>query len=82
MEKWFSAGHSNCPYVGFNSEHQPEAYTIAYPDFLYFMKTGGGDMENLSSIDQTLFELYMTHWMRTYQGQFHVNPDYACRSAL
>ena len=56
---------------------KPEAYAFAYPDLLYFMQTGGGDMENLSSIDQTLLELYMKHRMRTYQGQFHVNPDYA-----
>jgi hypothetical protein len=56
---------------------KPEAYAFAYPDFLYYMQTGGGDMENLSNIDQTLFELFMKHRMRTYQGQFHVNPDYA-----
>jgi len=56
---------------------KPEAYAFAYPDLLYFMQTGGGDMENLSSIDQTLLELFMKHRMRTYQGQFHVNPDYA-----
>ncbi len=56
---------------------KPEAYAFAYPDFLHFMQTGGGDIGKLSSIDQTLFELYMKHRMRTYQGQFHVNPDYA-----
>ena len=31
----------------------------------------------MSSIEQTLFQMYMKHRMRTYQGQFHVNPDYA-----
>jgi hydroxylamine dehydrogenase len=50
---------------------KPEHYTFAYPDFLYFMQTGG------SYIDQVLFEMYMKHRMRTYQAFFHVNPDYA-----
>jgi hypothetical protein len=50
---------------------KPDHYTFAYPDFLYFMQTGG------SYIDQVLFEMYMKHRMRTYQAFFHVNPDYA-----
>lgn len=50
---------------------KPENYTFAYPDFLYFMQTGG------SYIDQVLFQMYMKHRMRTYQAFFHVNPDYA-----
>ena len=50
---------------------KPENYAFAYPDFLYFMQTGG------SHIDQVLFQMYMKHRMRTYQGFFHVNPDYA-----
>jgi hypothetical protein len=56
---------------------KPEDYMFAYPDFLYFMRTGGSNMDNLSHIDQVLFEMYMKHRMRTYQGFFHVNPDYA-----
>jgi hypothetical protein len=56
---------------------KPENYTFAYPDFLYFMQTGGGDMNKLSYIDQVLFQMYMKHRMRTYQAFFHVNPDYA-----
>jgi len=56
---------------------KPEGYSFAYPDFLYFMRTGGTSMDNLSHIDQVLFEMYMKHRMRTYQGFFHVNPDYA-----
>jgi hydroxylamine dehydrogenase len=50
---------------------KPENYAFAYPDFLYFMKTGG------SYIDQVLFQMYMKHRMRAYQAFFHVNPDYA-----
>ena len=50
---------------------KPENYAFAYPDFLYFMQTGG------SYIDQVLFQMYMKHRMRTYQAFFHVNPDYA-----
>ncbi len=50
---------------------KPENYAFAYPDFLYFMQTGG------SHIDQVLFQMYMKHRMRTYQAFFHVNPDYA-----
>ena len=56
---------------------KPEGYAFAYPDFLYFMRTGGPNMNNLSYIDQVLFQMYMKHRMRTYQGFFHVNPDYA-----
>lgn len=56
---------------------KPENYAFAYPDFFYFMQTGGGDMAHLSHIDQVLFEMYMKHRMRTYQAFFHVNPDYA-----
>ncbi|MBW2107727.1 MAG: cytochrome C [Deltaproteobacteria bacterium] len=50
---------------------KPAHYTFAYPDFLMFMQTGG------SYIDQVLFQMYMKHRMRAYQGIYHVNPDYA-----
>jgi hydroxylamine dehydrogenase len=50
---------------------KPAHYTYAYPDFLYFYQTGG------SYIEQVLFKMYMKHRMRTYQGVFHANPDYA-----
>lgn len=56
---------------------KPAEYEFAYPDFFYFMRTGGKSLENLSNIDQVLFEMYMKHRMRTYQGCFHLNPDYA-----
>ena len=49
----------------------------AYPDFLYFMRTGYGDLNKLSYIEQVLFQMYMKHRMRAYQAFFHVNPDYA-----
>ncbi len=50
---------------------KPEHYPFAYPDFLHFKQTGG------SYIDQVLFRMYMKYRMRTYQGVFHANPDYA-----
>lgn len=56
---------------------KPDNYAFAYPDFLYFMRTGGGNLNQASHIDQVLFQMYMKHRMRTYQGCFHVNPDYA-----
>jgi hypothetical protein len=56
---------------------KPDNYAFAYPDFLYFMRTGGGNINKAPHIDQVLFQMYMKHRMRTYQGFFHVNPDYA-----
>ncbi len=50
---------------------KPDHYPFAYPDLLYFKQTGG------SYIDQVLFRMYMKYRMRTYQGVFHANPDYA-----
>ncbi len=59
---------------------------FAYPDFLYFMRTDyasassdsyKGMSKNMSHIEQVLFEMYMKHRMRAYQGFFHANPDYA-----
>jgi len=56
---------------------KPDAYEFAYPDLLYFMRTGGGDMKQAGHIDQLLLEMYLKDRMRTFQGFFHVNPDYA-----
>ena len=56
---------------------KPADYAYAYPDFLYFMRTSGSDIHNMSHIDQVLFQMYMKHRMRTYQAFFHMNPDYA-----
>ena len=62
------------------------AQPFAYPDFLYFMRTdysaAGGDSykklpDGMSYIEQVLFQMYMKHRMRAYQGYFHMNPDYA-----
>lgn len=56
---------------------KPDNYAFAYPDFLYYMRTGGGNLNQASHIEQTLFQMYMKHRMRTYQAFYHVNPDYA-----
>lgn len=56
---------------------KPDNYLFAYPDFFYFMRTGGGNLEQASHIEQVLFQMYMKHRMKTYQAFFHVNPDYA-----
>ena len=59
---------------------KPADYAFAYPDFLFFMQTGGlegAKNGDASYIDQVLFQMYMKHRMRTYQAFFHVNPDYA-----
>lgn len=56
---------------------KPEAYPYNYPNLLFFMRTGGGDLSKLSYIDQLLLKMYLKHRMRTYQAFFHVNPDYA-----
>jgi len=56
---------------------KPTNYSFAYPDFLYFMRTGAGNTDQASHIDQVLFQMYMKHRMRTYQGFFHNSPDYA-----
>ena len=56
---------------------KPDNYSFAYPDLLYFMQTGGGDMKKLSYIDQVLLQMYIKHRMRAFQAFFHVNPDYA-----
>jgi hypothetical protein len=56
---------------------KPDAYPANYPNLLFFMRTGGGDLSRLSHIDQLLLEMYLEHRMRTFQAFFHINPDYA-----
>ena len=60
---------------------KPEDYPFNYPFLLTFMHTGGAagnkDFDKLSYIDQVLCQMFMKHRMRTYQGVFHLNPDYA-----
>ena len=49
---------------------KPEGYAYAFPDLLTF--------HNASSvIEQKLFVMFLEHRMRTFQGTFHANPDYA-----
>ena len=41
----------------------------AYPDLLTFYDTR-------TPIEQTLYVMFLEHRMRTFQGAFHMNPDY------
>lgn len=60
---------------------KPASYPSDYPFLLTFMHTNGErwdkNLDKLSHIDQVLVRMYFKHRMRTYQGFFHVNPDYA-----
>lgn len=49
---------------------KPENYTAPFPDLLWYH-----DAPTL--IEQRLFVMCMKHRMRTFQGTFHANPDYA-----
>ncbi len=49
---------------------RPVAYASAFPDLLTFHDAP-------TVIEQTLFEMHLKHRMRTFQGAFHANPDYA-----
>ena len=49
---------------------KPQEYTFAYPDLLTFR-------EAATPIEIQLFEMFLEHRMRTFQGTFHSNPDYA-----
>ncbi len=49
---------------------KPDNYPYAYPDLLMFH-------EAPTPIELTLFEMFLEHRMRTFQGAFHANPDYA-----
>jgi cytochrome c553 len=49
---------------------KPEGYAHAFPDLLTFHDAP-------TPIEQTLFEMHLKHRMRTFQGAFHANPDYA-----
>jgi len=48
---------------------RPESYNFAYPDLLTFNEAS-------TPIEQTLFQMFLKHRMRTFQGAFHNNPDY------
>jgi hypothetical protein len=49
---------------------KPESYTYDFPDLLTFHDAP-------TVIEQKLFEMFLKHRMRTFQGVFHANPDYA-----
>lgn len=49
---------------------KPANYPYAYPDILTFHNAP-------TAIEQKLFVMMMEHRMRTFQGSFHSNPDYA-----
>ena len=49
---------------------KPENYQYSYPDLLMFNEAG-------TTIEQDLFQMFLKHRMRTFQGSFHANPDYA-----
>jgi hydroxylamine dehydrogenase len=49
---------------------QAQGYARAYPDLLTFHDAP-------TPIEQRLFRMFLEHRMRTFQGSFHANPDYA-----
>jgi hypothetical protein len=49
---------------------KPKTYSAAFPDLLTFHDAP-------TSIEQELFVMFLEHRMRTFQGTFHANPDYA-----
>jgi hydroxylamine dehydrogenase len=49
---------------------KPEGYAYEFPDLLTFHDAA-------SVVEQKLFVMFLEHRMRTFQGTFHANPDYA-----
>ena len=49
---------------------KPANYAYAFPDLLTFHDAP-------TVIEQKLFVMFLEHRMRTFQGTFHANPDYA-----
>jgi hypothetical protein len=49
---------------------KPKNYAYPYPDLLTFH-------DAQIPIEQKLFVMFLEHRMRTFQGTFHMNPDYA-----
>ena len=49
---------------------KPEGYDHAFPDLLAFHDAP-------TVIEQRLFQMFLKHRMRAFQGTFHANPDYA-----
>ena len=54
----------------FGTLPKPANYVYAYPDLLTFHDAP-------TVIEQKLFVMFLEHRMRTFQGTFHANPDYA-----
>lgn len=48
---------------------KPESYKYPFPDLLTFHDAP-------TPIEQKLFIMFLKHRMRTFQGAFHMNPDY------
>jgi len=49
---------------------KPESYAYPFPDLLTFH-------DSPTVIENRLFEMFLKHRMRAFQGTFHANPDYA-----
>jgi hypothetical protein len=49
---------------------QPKSYAYPFPDLLAFQDAP-------TPIEQKLHVMFLKHRMRTFQGTFHANPDYA-----
>lgn len=49
---------------------QPKTYAHPFPDLLTFFDAP-------TAIEQKLFVMFSEHRMRTFQGTYHANPDYA-----
>ena len=49
---------------------KPANYAYPFPDLLTFH-------EAPTEVEQALFVMFLEHRMRTFQGTFHANPDYA-----
>ncbi|MGZ6202754.1 MAG: multiheme c-type cytochrome [Thermodesulfobacteriota bacterium] len=49
---------------------KPKSYAYPFPDLLTFHDAP-------TVIEQKLFVMFLEHRMRTFQGTFHANPDYA-----
>jgi hypothetical protein len=49
---------------------KPEGYAYSFPDLLTFHDAP-------TALEQKLFVMFLEHRMRTFQGTFHANPDYA-----
>jgi len=48
---------------------KPKDYLLAFPDLLAFYDAP-------TTIEQTLYRMFLFHRQKTYQGAMHVNPDY------